>query len=105
MTIVYNDKYLYPLINDERVDAATAFIDSMGTIPDPWRERLIMLQVYIDICVESVKAPDDIFSTKLKAYRAEFADSLNRARDAAERADDPQATLLPEYSLSATLDR
>lgn len=103
--VSYNDKYLEPLVTVQREQEAIDYVDSLGTIPTPWRERLIVLRAYIIVCTESIKSSDDIFSAKLKAYRQEYADCLNRARDAAERAGDEQLTILPEYSLSATLER
>lgn len=105
LDVSYNDKYLEPLVTVQREQEAIDYIDSLGTIPAPWRARLIVLRAYIVICNESMKSTDDIFNAKLKTYRQEYAECLNRARDAAERAGDEQLTILPEYSLSATLER
>ncbi|TXI24624.1 MAG: hypothetical protein E6Q61_04310 [Nitrosomonas sp.] len=102
----YNDKFLAPLATPERELAAKEYIESIGTIPEPWKARLIVLRTYIIICNESLKGtPDDIFSAKLKTYRQEYADAVERGRDAAIRANTPQTTILPEQTYSVTFGR
>lgn len=100
----YTDAYLSPLATADREDKATADIDSIAsfpTAPVDWRDRLITLRVYILICLESMKAPDDIFTAKLKAYRAEYETALSQAMAATV----DSASGLSGTSFSVSLER
>jgi hypothetical protein len=66
-----------------------------------WRDRLITLRVYIVICLESMKAPDDIFTAKLKAYRTEWEAALAQAKAATPV--DPEG--YPRQVFSVDLER
>lgn len=102
--MTYTDAYLAPLATPGREAKATADIDSIASFPTSpvnWRERLITLRVYILICLESMKAPDDVFTAKLKAYRAEYETALSQAMAATVDA----ATGLTGVSFSVSLER
>lgn len=76
LTYVYSDAYLAALVTQEREDRAVADVAAYGTFPAEWTERLVRLRAYCITCAESQKAPDDLFSAKLKTYTKEFNDAL-----------------------------
>lgn len=78
----YYDAYLAPLVTQERETRAIAEVAAIGTFPDTWTERLVRLRAYCIVCAESQKAPDDLFTAKLKTYSKEFADALPLAKAA-----------------------
>ncbi len=47
---------------------ALADVADLGTLPDVWVERLAVLRTYIITCLESQKAPDDMFGVKLATF-------------------------------------
>lgn len=78
----YADAYLAPLVTKEREARAIAEVADYGTFPTSWTERLVRLRAYCIVCAESQKAPDDLFSAKLKTYTKEFNDALPHAQAA-----------------------
>jgi hypothetical protein len=57
-------------------------VDREGTFNTEWRNRLTVLRCYVIACLENQAAPDDLFTAKLKSYRAEYDAELVRARAA-----------------------
>lgn len=82
LTYPYTDAYLAPLVTQAREAKALADVADLGTLPDVWVERLAVLRTYIITCLESQKAPDDMFGVKLSAYRKEWTEALAQARAA-----------------------
>jgi hypothetical protein len=93
----YADPYLAPYITGAREDAASAAVEALGTLPAYWVERLTTLQAYMIACAECMKAPDDVFSAKLSAYRKAYDLALPQAR-AAQAAADEAAGVAPSGS-------
>lgn len=81
-TLAYPDAYLARHCTDEREARALAAVDDLGTFATGWRERLAVLQCYVIACLECQADAEDLFSTKLKTYRAEFDRQLSMARAA-----------------------
>lgn len=79
-TLAYPDAYLARHCTDERETRALAAVDDLGTFAAGWRERLAVLQCYVIACLECQADAEDLFSTKLKTYRAEFDRQLSMAR-------------------------
>lgn len=82
MALDYLDGYLQPLIDNkpEWEDRARQDVGALGTFPEYWTDRLVMLKVYIYCCIESLAREDDVFSVKLREYRREFDSALAAAR-------------------------
>ena len=96
MAITYTDEYLASEVTPSREARATADVDAVMTFTEAWRERLIELRTYIITCQECMQTPDDVFASKLRAYRDEYEVSLNLAK-AAQRAG--EATAAPILSI------
>lgn len=82
LTHTYTDAYLASLITPAREARAVADVADLGTLPAAWVARLVVLRAYLIACLESQKAPDDLFTAKLSAYRKEFDSTLAQARAA-----------------------
>ncbi len=87
LDLTYTDAYLAPLVTEAREDAAQEFVAGLGTFPADWVDRLVRVRAYIVTCQESMKAPDDTFAAKLKAYASEFSLLLPQARAAQDAVD------------------
>ena len=83
----YPDAYLVNLVTQARETKAIADVAALGTLPAAWATRLVILRAYIITCLESSRAPDDMFTVKLAAYRKEWPDSLAQARQAQAAVD------------------
>jgi len=81
-TLAYPDAYLARHCTDERETRAFAAVDQLGTFAAGWRETLAVLQCYVIACLECQADAEDLFTTKLKTYRAEFDRQLAMARAA-----------------------
>ncbi len=81
-TLAYPDAYLAKHCTDEREVRAFANVDHLGTFADGWRDRLAVLQCYVIACLECQADSEDLFTTKMKAYRSEFDRQLSMARAA-----------------------
>lgn len=94
LTNTYFDAYLKSHITEERETRAAAEVATYGTFAAEWTSRLTILRAYIITCLESQAQPDDLFSQKLKHYRAEFESVMEQARAATQDADgNPLPTL------------
>jgi hypothetical protein len=80
--LAYPDAYLARHCTDERETRALAIVDGIGTFAAGWRDKLAVLQCYVIACLECQADAEDLFSTKLKTYRAEFDRQLAMARAA-----------------------
>jgi hypothetical protein len=85
----YHDAYLAALVTQDREDRAAAEVAQLGSFTAEWLARLTVLRAYVLTCIESQKAPDDLFAAKLAAYRREFDAALPAARAAQIEADPP----------------
>lgn len=79
-TYTYPDAYLSKFCVDALEDRAIADIAVLGTFNADWTERLVILRAYIIACLDNQADPDDLFTAKLKSYRAEFASALASAQ-------------------------
>jgi hypothetical protein len=95
LTYTYHDKYLAPLVAAEVETRAAADVATLGTFPAEWVERLTVVRSYVLTCMESQKAPDDLFTAKLAIYRKEFDALLPQARAAAQVAADAASGTAP----------
>ena len=90
----YTDEYLSGQVTIEREQRATADVAVQGDFPLQWRNRLIELRTYIITCQECMQTPDDVFASKLRAYRDEYEVSLNLAKAAQRAGEDWAAPIL-----------
>ncbi|CDI04109.1 MAG: hypothetical protein WAU60_03400 [Candidatus Competibacter denitrificans] len=100
-TIVYLDGYLAPLIDKKPTweDRARLDVAAIGTFPEFWTDKLILLRVYILCCLESLATDEDVFSVKLKEYRAEYKEALAAARLATQSPEPTFAAQKPFLSI------
>lgn len=77
----YTDSFLGRLATEAREQDAFNYIESIAAFTPEWRDRLIILRVYIAICLEAQKGgDDDVYATKLSSYRKEFDGVLSLAK-------------------------
>jgi tetratricopeptide (TPR) repeat protein len=86
----YPDAYLAKHCTEEREVRAFAEVDTFGTFPEAWRNRLTVLRCYILACLENQADTEDLFAAKLKNYAKEWEKLLPQAQAAAEA--DPETT-------------
>lgn len=90
----YPDAYLARFATDEREARALADVALMAAnTPDAafsadWTERLTIVQCYILACLENQADEEDLFTAKLKSYRATMSAMLPQALAAAAEAAD-----------------
>jgi hypothetical protein len=83
MTVLtYPDAYLAKFCTIDRETRAFADVDTYGTFPEVWRNKLTVLKCYVLACLENQSDPEDLFTAKLKSYRQEFDSALAQARAA-----------------------
>ena len=80
MNYPYNDPLLKSLVKTSDEDSAMASIATYGDFSDANLEILVPLRAYILVCIANMKASDDLFSAKLKAFQREFDNALAVAR-------------------------
>ncbi len=85
--LTYADAYLAKFCTHEREARAFDDVDALGTFATPWRNKLATVRCYVLACLENQADPEDLFTAKLKSYRAEFDSVLAQARAATEDAD------------------
>lgn len=89
VTLTYTDAYLKNRVTVDVESRAIGEIDAIRTFPSTpinWREKLIVLRAYIITCLEQGSSSDDVFSSKLSAYRKEYDSTLASAHAAANAA-------------------
>ena len=87
-TYTYPDAYLAKFCTEAREARAIEDVDLFATSSDAtfsaeWTERLVITQTYILACLENQADAEDLFTAKLKTYRAQLAVDLPRAVAAA----------------------
>jgi hypothetical protein len=92
----YHDAYLEKFCNKERETRALADValhaETAGyAFSAAWTKRLVIIQCYISACLENQADADDLFTAKLKSYRAQFDVLLPQALQAAAAAADTPA--------------
>lgn len=90
----YYDAYLSDLVTQGHEDRALADVDAIATFSAEWREKLAVLRAYILACLESMAAPDDLFTAKLGQYRKEWTETLAKARAATTDSDGNRVPVL-----------
>jgi len=90
-TYEYTDAYLSKFCTEAIEERAIADVVVMGTFNDFRTERLVVLRTYILACLENQADAEDLFTAKLKSYRAEMQQAgaqaqAQAAADAAEAA-------------------
>ena len=68
------------LVTQARETQAISDVAALGVLPVAWLTRLVILRAYIITCLESGRAPDDTFASKLAGYRKEWPDILAQTR-------------------------
>lgn len=81
-TYTYPDAYLSRFCTDAVETRALADVALLGAFPAAWLARLTIIQAYIIVCLENQADAEDLFSAKLKNYRAELAVLLPQAKTA-----------------------
>lgn len=91
----YPDAYLAQFCDEAREARAIADVAVMeGDLPtgqtfsDDWTERLVITHCYILACQENQADPEDLFTAKLKTYRAQLQVQLPQAVAAAAKEAD-----------------
>ena len=79
-TYDYTDAYLSKFCTEALEERAIGDIAVMGTFNSFWTERLITLRTYILACLENQADAEDLFTAKLKSYRAEMEQATTRAQ-------------------------
>lgn len=98
LALEYPDAYLARFCTDDREARAFSDVDEVAgdaPFPAPWRDRLARLRCYVLACMENQAAPDDLFTAKLKSYRAEYDATLAQAQDAIANTDQALVFVLP----------
>lgn len=88
-TYAYPDAYLAKFCTDAREARALADVALMAgtfTFSADWTERLTIVQCYILACQENQADAEDLFTAKLKTYRAQLDALLPQALQAAAAA-------------------
>jgi hypothetical protein len=104
MIYAYPDAYLARFATEEREARALADVELMAAnTPDAafsadWTERLTIVQCYILACLENQADEEDLFTAKLKSYRAAMSTLLPQAM-AAAAADADQVTNISLFSI------
>jgi len=80
MDYQYKDPFLATLVTQTNEDVAVADLAALGDFKQADLDTLVPYRAYVLCCIDSMKAPDDVFSVKKKAYEKEFSDALILAR-------------------------
>ena len=81
-TYTYPDAYLSRFCTDAVETRALADVALLGTFPAAWLQRLTIIQAYIIACLENQADAEDLFTAKLKNYRAQMDVLLPQAKNA-----------------------
>lgn len=82
MSADYEDAYLKAFVTTKVQQRAYEEVDLYGTFTDEWRDRLVVPQAYVIVCLEHQGTADDLFSQKLKNYQKELDRLVAHARAA-----------------------
>lgn len=102
MPITYTDAYLKNLVSAPHETRAITEVDAIATFTTYWRDRLIEIRAYMLVCLDSMKAPEDLFTAKLTHYRKEWNDTLVAAKIALAESG---STATPPGFFSIPLER
>ena len=86
-TLPYQDAYLAKFCTDDREVRAYEDVDALGAFSQTWRDKLATIRCYILACLENQADAEDLFTAKLRSYRAEFNALLSQARSNTEDGD------------------
>ena len=98
LTYAYHDAYLAPLVTADRETRALADVNTIAEFGDDWIAKLTVVRAYVLVCLESQKAPDDLFAAKLSAYRKEWDALLSQAK--ANTTDNATGQPIPAFSIA-----
>lgn len=85
-TYAYPDAYLAKFCTQDRETRAladVALMEGADAFSAEWVERLTITQTYIIACLENQADAEDLFTAKLKSYRAQLAVQIPQALAAA----------------------
>jgi hypothetical protein len=102
LTYTYPDAYLQPFCTEDREDRALADVAVMAgsrTFSASYIERLTIVQTYIIACMENQADAEDLFTAKLKTYRAQIAILLPQAIADADATADVQGAGVALFSI------
>jgi hypothetical protein len=88
LAYTYPDAYLSRFCTEDVETRALAAVALLGTFPVSWLERLVIVQSYIIACLENQADAEDLFTAKLKSYRAQMDTLLPQAKAAEAAAGD-----------------
>lgn len=100
MPVTYEDAYLERFADSAMEARAYTDVDLYGTFSDEWRDRLVVPQAYVTICLENQSKEDDLFAVKLAHYRKELERLLVYAHAAT-----PNSEGLTESVFSIPMER
>ena len=98
LAYTYPDAYLARFCTESVETRALADVALLGTFPAAWLARLTIVQSYIIACLENQADAEDLFTAKLKNYRAEMQIMLPQAK-AAEAAAGGGTTGISLFSI------
>jgi hypothetical protein len=98
LAYTYPDAYLSRFCTEAVETRALADVALLGTFPAAWTERLAIVQAYIIACLENQADAEDLFTAKLKSYRAQMDTLLPQAK-AAEAAANSTTTGISLFSI------
>lgn len=87
MTAKFDDAYLKDRVDNALINEAYAEVDTFGTFSAEWRDRLVVPQAYIMVCLRNQASEDDLYDVKYKRYSKELDRLLVHARSATPDTD------------------
>lgn len=93
VTYTYPDAYLARFCDEDRETRAIADVERLAdsasvTFDADWTEKLVIVRTYIIACIENQADKEDLFTAKLKSYRAEYDALIPQAVAAANATTD-----------------
>jgi hypothetical protein len=98
LAYTYPDAYLSRFCTEAVETRALADVALLGTFPAAWLARLTIVQACIIACLENQADAEDLFTAKLKSYRAQMDTLLPQAK-AAEAAAGSTTTGISLFSI------
>jgi hypothetical protein len=94
--VTYEDAFLSKFCDSLIETRAYAEVDLYGTFTQAWRDRLVVPQAYVLVCLENQASSEDLFSTKLKTYQKDLERLLVHARNATP---DSEGLIAPVFAI------